>query len=51
MRRFNKWQKAQATNSKGKNYSIYLCAKCQKGTVVQTTYCAHCGKRMIRGGK
>ena len=48
---FNKWQKVQKTNAKGKTYTTHACSKCGKETLVTTTYCAHCGKRMIKGGK
>lgn len=48
---FNKWQKVQKTNANGKTYVVHVCPKCNKETLTPTTYCAHCGKRMIKGGK
>lgn len=48
---YNKWQKIHAVNAKGKAYTKYACPKCQKETVAPTNHCAHCGKRLIRGGK
>ena len=51
MFKYNKWKVVQTTGKSGKLYSTCVCPKCEAKTVLKTNYCAHCGKRMIKGGK
>lgn len=52
MRHFNKWLQTKMTTTKNGKVKVYLtnlCPKCQKESIIQTNYCACCGKRLKRG--
>lgn len=46
MKPYNKWIRTISTNYNGKEFNNNICPKCGKSSIIQSTYCPHCGKRL-----